>query len=291
MAKLGFISAEFPADSLGGALDLIVQAGGASVQLDLSSAQAETFPEALAPQAAEDICRQFSERGLEIAALSGTYNMVHPDPAVREAGAEDLERLLEIAPSIGAPVVTLCTGSRDPHNMWRAHPENNEPAAWSDLLAQLERALAVAERKGVVLGVEPEIANTVNSIEKARRLLDEVRSPYLKIVMDGANIFQKGQLPSMRKVLDEAFEMLGSNIVLAHAKDLDRDGDAGHLPPGLGKLDYPYYLQLLQDSGFAGSIILHSLTPEQAPGRAEFVRGAAPPGYLEGRSAQLPRSP
>ena len=83
IAKLGFISAEFPANSLDGILDLIVQAGGASVQLDLSSAQEKTFPKELTAHAAEDICRQFSERALDIAALSGTYNMVHPDPAVR----------------------------------------------------------------------------------------------------------------------------------------------------------------------------------------------------------------
>jgi hypothetical protein len=30
----------------------------------------------------------------------------------------------------------------------------------------------------------------------------------------------------MRKVLDEAFELLGSDIALAHAKDLDKDGEA-----------------------------------------------------------------
>src|SRR5690606_26197728 len=108
----------------------------------------------------------------------------------------------------------------------------------------------------VVLGVETEVGNTVNTVIKARRLLDEVGSSSLKIIMDAANIFQKGELPRMREKLDEAFELLGNDIVLAHAKDLDRDGEAGHVPAGLGKLDYPYYLHKLNESGYQGSIIL-----------------------------------
>ena len=140
--------------------------------------------------------------------------------------------------------------------------------------------MRVAEKYGVTLGGEPEIGNTINSVHKARRLLDEIRSPQLKIVMDGANIFQRGQLPNMRPVLDEAFELLGSEIALAHAKDLDKDGEAGHLAAGRGRLDYPYYMELLKASGFDGAIILHGLKPAEAKDRLAFVRSVAPAGYV-----------
>ena len=36
----------------------------------------------------------------------------------------------------------------------------------------------------------------------------------------------------MREILDEAFALLSEDIALAHAKDLDRDGQAGHLAGG-----------------------------------------------------------
>ena len=55
--------------------------------------------------------------------------------------------------------------------------------------------------------------------------------------MDGANIFHAGELPRMREILDEAFALLGEHIAFAHAKDLDRDGEAGHLAAGKGLLD------------------------------------------------------
>jgi sugar phosphate isomerase/epimerase len=90
--------------------------------------------------------------------------------------------------------------------------------------------------------------------------------------MDGANLFHAGELPRMRAVLDEAFALLGGDIVLAHAKDLDRDGEAGHLPAGTGLLDYPYYLRLIARSGFSGDLVLHALTPPVAAERVAWLR-------------------
>jgi sugar phosphate isomerase/epimerase len=280
MATLGLLSPEFPADSLVTNLDSMTAAGAISVQFDLASALGHTFPVELPAVTIEAIRTGFSERGLHLAALSGTYNMIDPDIGARTSGAEALNRLIAWAPLLGTNVVTLCTGSRDPESMWRRHPGNDSAEAWTDLLVQIEKSIHVAEEYEITLGVEPEVGNTINSVRKARRLLDEVKSSRLKIVMDGANIFQRGQLPKMREVLNEAFELLGGDLVLAHAKDLDKDGEAGHVPAGKGRLDYPYYLELLQKSGFDGSIILHALQPAEAKDRLAFVRSAAPAGYL-----------
>jgi sugar phosphate isomerase/epimerase len=281
VATLGLLSSEFPVVSLDANLDAIALTGATGVQFDLVSAVGHTFPAELSGHTLEVITEGFSRRHLTFAALSGTYNMIDPDPQARLVGAEGLDRLIAWAPRLGTELVTLCTGSRDPDSMWRKHPGNDSPEAWSDLLVQIERAIKIAEKNGVTLGVEPEIGNTINSVQKARRLLDEVRSERLKIVMDGANIFQPGQLPNMRKVLDEAFDLLGSDIALAHAKDLDKDGEAGHLAAGRGRLDYPYYLDLLRKSGFEGTIILHALQPAEAKDRLAFVRSVAPAGYLK----------
>jgi sugar phosphate isomerase/epimerase len=280
MAALGLLSPEFTSVSLGANLDAIAATGAVSVQFDLASAVGRTFPTELSKDIVEAIHAGFAERGLTLAALSGTYNMINPDPQARELGAEGLNRVIGWAPSLGTHLVTLCTGSRDPGNMWQKHPDNDTPEAWTDLLAQMEKALTAAEKYGVTLGVEPEVGNTINSVAKAHRLLNEIRSSQLKIVMDGANIFQRGQLPNMRQVLDEAFELLGSEIALAHAKDLDQDGEAGHVAAGRGRLDYPYYMALLKASGFEGSIILHALKPAEAKDRLAFVRSVAPPGYV-----------
>jgi sugar phosphate isomerase/epimerase len=36
------------------------------------------------------------------------------------------------------------------------------------------------------------VSNVIDSAQKARRLLDEIRSPRLKITMDAANLFHAG---------------------------------------------------------------------------------------------------
>ena len=49
------------------------------------------------------------------------------------------------AAELGTDLLTLCTGTRNPDNMWADHPQNTSPEAWSDLLAAMEQALALAE--------------------------------------------------------------------------------------------------------------------------------------------------
>ena len=138
--------------------------------------------------------------------------------------------------------------------------------------ACVREAVAIAKPFGVVLAFEPEVNNVVNSAKKARRLLDEIHSPHLKVTMDAANLFHAGHLPHMHEVLDEAFALLGKDIALAHAKDLSHDGDAGHEPAGHGKLDYDRYLTLLHACGFNGPLLLHGLSEAQVPGCVAFLR-------------------
>jgi sugar phosphate isomerase/epimerase len=223
-------------------------------------------------QSVAEISEEMDTRQITIAALSGTYNMIDPDVEKRHVGLQMLRSVAEKCAALDTSVITLCTGSRDPQSMWRAHPDNNTPEAWRDLVESMKQALAVAAEYDVVLALEPEVANVIDSAQKARRLLDEMQSPYLKVCIDGANIFHKGELPKMREILDEAFALLGEDIALAHAKDLDTDGQAGHLAAGTGLLDYDQYLGLLKESGYDGAVVLHGLSEEQVPFCTNFLR-------------------
>jgi sugar phosphate isomerase/epimerase len=180
--------------------------------------------------------------------------------------------LASVCSRVGTSVITLCTGTRDPENMWRRHPDNDSTEAWRDLVASMGEALQIAEEHKVTLAFEPEVSNVVDSAVKGRRLLDEMKSRHLKVVMDPANIFHKGELPRMREIIDEAFALLGDYIVLAHAKDLSHDGEAGHEAAGRGLLDYDRYLSLLRKVGFGGPLILHGLGESQVAGCIAFLR-------------------
>ena len=269
---IGILARTFEAPALAGILDAVAAHGIRHIQFNVSCMGLSDMPDSLDEAAFVQARREIDARNIEVVSLSATYNMIHPDPAARKQGMHRLGALAARAADLGTDLLTLCTGTRDPHNMWADHPQNGSPEAWSDLLAAIEPALALAEEHNLRLGIEPEVSNVVSSPHKARQLLDTMRSERLTIVMDGANVFPRGTIQRQRQILDEAFDLLGDRIALAHAKDLSRDGEAGHEAAGTGLLDYDHYLKLLHLSGYKGAVVLHSLTPEQTPGCVRFLR-------------------
>ncbi len=254
--ELGIFAKTFVRPELAATLDAVAASGLHAMQFNLALADASTAPEAIRAACAE--------HGLTMAAVSGTYNMVHPDAGVRAAGQRRLADVIAAAPALGTRVVTLCTGTRDPDDMWRRHPDNATPEAWADLLASLEPALAAAEVHGVTLAIEPEHGNVVDSARAGRRLLDELRSPRLKVIVDPAN------LDLHADVLREAFALLGDDLVLAHAKDRRADGTV--VPAGTGDVDYDVFLSLLRDADVP--LILHGLAEHEVPDALAFLRRA-----------------
>jgi len=272
MIEIGIFTKTFTRSTLEGTLDAVAAHGIRAVQFNLSCAGLPSMPERLDPASVAHIRDALAARSLTMAALSGTFNTIHPDLQQREDGLRQLGVLAAACAGLGMSVITLSTGTRDPDDMWRRHPDNDMPEAWDDLLASMREAVRLAEQAGVTLAFEPEVANVVDSAHKARRLLDEIGSPRLKVVLDPANIFHAGELPRMRAILDEAFELLGPDIVLAHAKDLSHDGEAGHEAAGQGLLDYDHYLALLNGLGRDIPLILHGLTEAQVDTSVAFLR-------------------
>lgn len=272
LMQIGILMKTFVRPSLEARLDAVKACGLACGQLSMDCAGLPAMPDEIVPELVARIRREADARGITIASLEGTFNMSHPDAEQRRIGLRRLRVLAAACRPLGTSKIHLCTGTRDPDNMWRRHPDNDSPEAWRDMAACVREATEIARQAGVVLAFEPEVNNVVDSAKKARRLMDEIGSPNLKLTMDAANIFHAGELARMRDVLDEAFALVGKDIVLAHAKDLSHDGDAGHEAAGRGKLDYDRYLSLLHGYGFQGPIMLHGLTEAQVPGCVAFLR-------------------
>jgi sugar phosphate isomerase/epimerase len=280
--QIGIFAKTFVRPTLAATLDAVVAHGIGCVQFNMACAGVPSMPAQLDAPLIAEIRGALDARNLRMAALSGTFNIIHPDPQRRQTGLTALKTLASACHALGTSVITLSTGTRDPDDMWRRHPANDEPDAWRDMVATLSAALTIAEEHHVTLAFEPEVSNVVDSAAKGRRLLDEMQSPWLKVVLDGANLFHTGELPRMHAILDEAFALLGDDIVLAHAKDLRHDGDAGHEAAGTGLLDYDYYIALFRSVGFRGPLILHSLAEDQVAQSVAFLEGKGVSRSAEG---------
>ena len=196
--------------------------------------------------------------------------MIHPDPKQRQKGLRRLRVLASICKYMGTSVITLCTGTRDPQNMWRWHPENTSPQAWDDLLCSMNAALHIAEEEGIILAIEPERANVLNTAARGRALLDAMQSQHLKVIMDPANLIVSENKQQMHHILDESFELLGEYIVLAHAKDIGPDNT--FRAAGSGILDYDYYLHHLEATTVEVPLIIHGLSEAQVDATVRFLR-------------------
>lgn len=265
--RLGIFAKTYERASVEAVFQAVQGQGFGCVQFNMSCTGLPSLPEEIEPALAARVRAAAAAQGIEIAAVSGTYNMIHPDLAVRAAGLRRLGVLARACQGLGTKVITLCTGTRDPQDMWKWHADNARPEAWADLLAALEAALRIAEETDVSLAIEPEHSNVVSSAQAGRRLLDELRSPRLRVVLDGANLIEPGQ--PQRPVLDEAVDLLGPELVMVHAKD--RTADGGYCAAGLGVMDYPHYLGGLRRAGFSGPLVMHGLKESEAPASAAFL--------------------
>ncbi len=270
--QIAIFASTFRRPTLADTLDAVTASGLGCIHFDLSCcAGMPSMPDQIPDALCDDIRAEMAQRNLTMATVTGTYNMIHPNLLERDDGFRRLRAVASVCQRIGTEVISLCTGTRNPVSMWHPHPDNHSPQAWRDLVTEMRRAVELAETYGVTLAFEPEVANVVDSAQKGRRLLDEIQSRNLKVVIDGANLFHEGELPRMRDILSQAFDLLGKDIVLAHAKDLDHDGEAGHLAAGHGVLDYDHYLRLLHQVGFEGPLLLHGLTEAQVNGCVTFL--------------------
>src|ERR1043166_8168981 len=157
--RLGIFAKTFVRPTVEQTLDAVREHGLDCVQFNLACAGLPSLPDALDRTLCERVRRAHEERQIVMAAVSGTFNMIHPDGRQRREGLRRLGVLAAGCRWLGTSVITLCTGTRDPENMWRRHPDNDSPQAWNDLIHSMKEALKIAEDNAVILAFEPEIAN------------------------------------------------------------------------------------------------------------------------------------
>jgi len=305
---LGIFAKTFPRPTLEETLDAVVAHGLTQIQFNMSCLGLATLPDRLDESACRWIAQAVHERGLTMAAISGTFNMCDPSDSRLQNNLRRLDVLAAACRWLDTRIITLCTGTLDPHDMWRGHLENVRMSTWERLVQTMREAVRIADRHEVTLAFEPEVRNVVSSAMRARRLLDEIGSPWLKVVIDPANLLHSGDRVRLQEILEEAFDWLGPDIVLAHAKNPPTIENAvklsldefesllrlavGQVRPDIleelraklateaGALElehalrwqpfYLPYLRCLMKSGFRGALIMHGLE-EGAVAPASFV--------------------
>ena len=269
--QLGIFAKTFAGGSPEVVLGAAARAGFGSVQYNMACSGIGALPEQVADAVALAVRQASVAAGVRIAGLSATYNMIHPDVAQRAAGRRSFAALAAQAGAMGTRLLTVCTGSADAADQWRHHPDNGSREAWAAMMAEFGHLVPIADRHDVVIGVEPEMANVVDSAASARRLLDSVGSDRVRIVLDPANLAE-GVAPEERRfIIGAAVDLLADRLVMAHAKD--RSTDDSFATAGTGVIDFPHFVACLRAAGFDGPLIAHGLAEDEAAGVAAYLSG------------------
>ncbi len=276
VAPFGIFARVFPAQPAAELAATIAGHGFDCVQLNLVAVGMATIPspEELPDLPLEEVAAAFAAAGVDIWGVSATYNMAHPDADRRARETTAAAALIAAAGRLGATAVSLCTGTRDPDNQWRAHPDNATPEAWADMIASFGPLLDAAAAAGVRLAVEPEPANVICGTDEAVRLIEELgeRGAPIGFILDAANLVAEAPADRWNAVLTDAHLRLGERTICLHAKDVVSWGDR---LAGADGLDFAFLAQLRRGLPVQVPLIIQDTTPDQVAGAVALLEAGA----------------
>jgi hexulose-6-phosphate isomerase len=132
----------------------------------------------------------------------------HPSENMREQGLEGLKQSLRDAKRYGAGSVLLVPGV--------ARDGATYEQCWERSIAQIRKAIPLAEESGVVIAIENVWNDFITKEDEALRYLEEINSPWVKWHFDVGNIIWFGDPIAWVK-------KLGPRIHRLHIKEFSRD--------------------------------------------------------------------
>ena len=236
----------------------------------------EEAPQKLTGDYALRVRQDFDESGLECAVLGCYLNLADPDPERRAKTQEIYKAHLRFAAAIGARVVGTETYANPESRFAEPAPQSEE--AFRLLTDSLVPVVRCAEETGAVLAVEPVWYHIISTPERAARMLEELPSDNLQIILDAVNLISPEEAGQAEETIRRAISLLGDRVRILHMKDyvITPEGKMDACACGLGGMKYE---QLLS---FAAGRDLPMTLENTVPDNAEAARL-----YLEKIAAAL----
>ena len=230
------------------------------------------------PEEVRALRRLLDARGLAVVLETGARFVLDPARKHRPTLLDDapeaarrrqmLERCIDLAVTLGAPIVSLWSGAPPPG----LAPE----VAFDRLVDGLRRLCAYAKARDVRVGFEPEPGMLIERAADWPRVRDAVGHPALGLTLD------VGHCLAMREDPPESWVRRFAADLLVLQLDDHRAGTHDHLAFGEGQVDFAAVARAVEEMGFRGPLEVelsrHSATaPATARSCVEFLRHAFRP--------------
>ena len=247
--RVGILTDEVSAD-FDDALDWCAQQGMKHVEVRVIDGRNVAT---LTDEQVQDVRRRVEARGLYVSAVSSPVFKVALDPSRPVASGDrfgqaeesveahfaKLDRVIAIAKLLGTRRIRV-------FSFWR----EVEPARYRDeVVRQLRRAAAVAQRQGVLLLVENEPACNGGFAAEVADLVGGVGSPAVRALWDPGNEVYGG-----REAFPAGYAQVKDVLAHVHLKDAyhRQDGSPKCVPLGSGDLPLVAQLRALNADGYDG---------------------------------------
>ncbi len=220
-----------------------------------------TTDEALTPGLAMYIKNVFAKNQVDIAVLGCYLNLANPNPEQLKKAMNRYMAHVRFASWLGCGVVGTETGA--PNETYSYVPECHGEEALRTFIGNLRPIVKYAEQMGVVMAIEPVRRHIVYNPGRARRVLDEIGSPNLQIILDPVNLLDISNYQDQEAIVEEAIEVLGHDVAMVHLKDyMPTEGKLEAMACGLGRMQYGTVLKFIKERKPFIHVTLENTTPE-----------------------------
>lgn len=199
----------------------------------------------------QQLKRQAFINGLDLVSISTHQSFVSPDPEFRQRNIDDTIGFVEMAYKLGIPIIRINTGrwgttkSFDDLMANKGIEErldgftDEDGFAW--VIDSIEKILPVAEKCGVILGLENHWG-LGRTAEGVMRILNAIKSPWLKALLDTGNFFERHE---------PQYRLMAPETVFVQAKTYYGGGKWYDF-----EIDYDLVAKILQEVDFRGYVSL-----------------------------------
>ncbi|MDE5825733.1 MAG: TIM barrel protein, partial [Lachnospiraceae bacterium] len=154
-----------------------------------------------------------------------------------------------------------------------------EEACWNEeslqiFIRNLRPVVKYAEQMGVLMAIEPVVRHIVCNPVRARRVLDEIDSPNLRIILDPVNLLESYNYEKQDEIIDEAIELLGKDVAVLHVKDfVIKDGKLISVPVGQGQCHWDRIIPYMKKEKPYMHATLEDTKPDNAVAALNYIKG------------------
>jgi len=220
--------------------------------IEIMTAPPHIWPRSFDPQQRKALRKLMEQLGLELVSINPTYldiNMASPNPGMREESVRQMMEQITLAHDLGARLIVAMVGKR--------HPLIAPPVevVWEKYAREgVLRCVEHSEKNNVIFGLEHGPSLFIDTAEKMLFVLNEVKSPYMKIVFDAANA-------SVIEPIVPALDQVKDHLVHVHISDTDCKSWS-HSTIGDGTIDFYPIAEKLKEIDYTGISILETTEPD-----------------------------